>query len=367
MPDAMPHECGDFLLYGATGYTGELIARRATATGLRPVLAGRRAEAVAGLAGELGLPHRAAALDDPAALDAAVAAIHSKHPLVLNCAGPFAHTARQVSDACLRRRAHYLDITGEMAVFEAMAARGADAERAGVMLLPGVGFDVVPSDCLAAYVARQLPSATRLTIAIQGIGGRLSRGTALTSLQNIDGGGAVRREGRIVRVPPAWRVRAVDFGDGPARVTTMPWGDVSTAYHSTGIPNVEVYMAIPTSLRLAMRYGRVALPLLASPPVQRWLASLVRRMPAGPTLEQRARGQSRFWAEASDDAGARAAARLFGPEGYEFTVRSAVECVRRALRGDACPGFQTPSRAFGPDLVLAIEGVRREDMTGRAP
>ena len=362
MPDATPAERGDFLLYGASGYTGELIARRAAGTGLRPVLAGRRADAIVPLAHELALPYRIASLDDPASLDAAITAVRSEHPLVLNCAGPFAHTARQVADACLWRRAHYLDITGEIGVFEAMAARSAEAERAGVMLLPGVGFDVVPSDCLAAHVARRLPSATRLVIAIQGIG-RLSRGTALTSIENIGGGGAVRRGGRIVRVPPAWKTRTVDFGSGPASVTTMPWGDVSTAYHSTRIPDVEVYMTIPAGVRRMMRYGRLLVPLLATRPVQRWLAARVRRGPAGPTAEQRERGRSRFWAEASDDAGARAAARLFGPEGYELTVRTAVECVRRVLRGEARPGFQTPSRAFGPDLVLAVEGVRREDVS----
>jgi len=363
MPDATPTERGDFLLYGASGYTGELIARRVAGAGLRPVLAGRRADAIVPLARELGLPHRVASLDDAASLDAAITAIGSDHPLVLNCAGPFAHTARQVADACLWRRAHYLDITGEMAVFEAMAARSGEAERAGVMLLPGVGFDVVPSDCLAAHVARRLPSATRLVIAIQGIG-RLSRGTALTSIENIGAGGAVRRAGRIVRVPAAWKTRTVDFGGGrPVRVTTMPWGDVSTAYHSTGIPNVEVYMTVPAGMRRVMRYGRFVLPLLASPPVQRWLVDRVRRGPAGPTADQRVRGRSRFWAEASDENGARAAARLLAPEGYELTVRTAVECVRRVLRGEARPGFQTPSRAFGADLVLAIDGVTREDVT----
>ncbi|HET7457151.1 MAG TPA: saccharopine dehydrogenase NADP-binding domain-containing protein [Gemmatimonadaceae bacterium] len=357
-----PSDLGDFLLYGANGYTGELIARRAVAAGLRPVLAGRRADAIAALAAELGLPHRVASVDDPAALDAAVAAVRTDRPrLVLHCAGPFAHTARQVADACLRNRAHYLDITGEMTVFEGMAARGAVAERAGVMLLPGVGFDVVPSDCLAAYVARKLPTATRLVIAIQGIG-RLSRGTALTSIENVGAGGAVRRGGRIVRVPAAWKTRTVDFGDGrPRSVTTMPWGDVSTAFHSTGIPNVEVYMTIPSAMRRVMRWGRPLLPLLASPPAQRWLAARVRGGPAGPNAEQRERGRSHFWAEASDDTGQRAAARLYAPEGYELTVRTAMECVQRVLRGDARPGFQTPSRAFGPDLVLSIDGVRRED------
>lgn len=347
----------DFLLYGATGYTGELIARRAVAHGLRPLLAGRSGDLLERLASELGLAHRVAAVKNSAALEQAIGDL----PLVLNCAGPFSRTAEAVAAACLRRRAHYLDITGEIGVFEAMAARGAAAERDGVMLLPGVGFDVVPSDCLAAYVAQQLPGATSLTIAIQGSGG-LSRGTAITALEGFrdgKGSGAVRKNGRIVRVPPAWKTRRVNFGAGPVLVTTMPWGDVATAYYSTGIQDVEVYMAIPALVRRVMTYGRFLLPIVASSPVRRWLTARVRSGPAGPSPEHRARGESRFFAEARDAAGNTARATLRAPEGYELTVRAALECVSRALRGDVRAGFHTPSMAYGPDLVLGIEGVQR--------
>ena len=350
----------NFLLYGANGYTGELIARRAVENGLRPILGGRDAQAVARLAGELGLEHRVATVDEANALDAMI----DGAPLVLNCAGPFSRTASAIASACIRRRAHYLDITGEIAVFESLVACGAEAKQAGVMLLPGVGFDVVPSDCLAAHVARRLPSATHLAIAIQGTT-RMSRGTALTSLEGFSAGrgsGAVRAGGRITRVAPTWKSRVVDLGAGPVRVTTMPWGDVSTAFHSTGIPNVEVYMAIPAALRRLMRYGKPVLPLLASAPLRRWLEKRVKRGPPGPNAQQRERGWSRFWAEARDDSGRTATARLSAPEGYELTVRTSLECVRRVMSGDWRAGFQTPSKAYGPDLVLAIAGVRREDV-----
>jgi len=348
----------DFVLYGASGYTGELIARRAVERGLSPLLTGRSAEPLARLAAELGLDHRVASVDDSAALERAIGHL----PLVLNCAGPFSRTANAIAGACLRRRAHYLDITGEMAVFEAMAARGSAAERAGVMLLPGVGFDVVPSDCLAAHVAQLLPGATSLAIAIQGSGG-LSRGTAVTALEGFGegkGSGAVRKNGQIVRVPPAWKTRHVDFGTGPVLVTTMPWGDVATAYYSTGIPDVEVYMAIPAAVRRMMTYGRFLLPIVAAAPIRRRLIARVQRGPAGPSAEHRARGRSRFWAEARDADGRTVSATLTGPEGYELTVRAALECVSRALRGQAPTGFQTPSMAYGADLVLAIEGVQRQ-------
>lgn len=350
---------GDFLLYGATGYTGELIARRVAAAGLRPILSGRNAEAVSALARDLNLEHRIASVDDDAALDAAIESLPAANRIVLNCAGPFSSTAKQVAHACMRRGAHYLDITGEIAVFELMAHLGSEARTRGLMLLPGVGFDVVPSDCLAAHVARNLPAATSLVIAIQGIG-RISRGTALTSIKNIGNGGAIRRNGKIVHVPPAWKSRKVVFDGEPVEVTTMPWGDVATSFYSTGIPNIEVYMMIPVNMQRLLKYGRAFLPLLSSAPVRAWMSSRVRAGSPGPDEQQRARGRSCFWAEASDDAGKKYSARLFGPEGYELTVRTAVECVRRVLAGEALPGFQTPSRAFGPDFVLSVEGISRQ-------
>ena len=351
---------GDFLLYGATGYTGELIARRAASFGLRPVLSGRNGLAVGALAAELNLERRIASVDDAKSLDEAINSLPEANRTVLNCAGPFSHTAKQVVDACMRNGAHYLDITGEISVFEMMARKGKEAEKLGLMLLPGTGFDVVPSDCLAAYVARRLPCATNLVIAIQGVGS-LSRGTALTSIQNIGNGGAIRRGGQIVRVPSAWKSRKVIFSNKPVEVTTMPWGDVATAFYSTGIPDIEVYMMIPDAIKKVLRYGRPLLPVLAKQPINGWLQSRVRSGSPGPDEQARERGKSRFWAEASDGKGNKFAARLFGPEGYELTVRTAIECVRRTLNGMSAPGFKTPSLAFGPDLVLAIDGVRRED------
>ena len=349
---------GSFLLYGSNGYTGRLIAQRATERGLRPVLAGRNAEAVGAQAVELSLPHRAFALDDRQALEDALAEV----PLVLHCAGPFAHTSRPVADACLRTGTHYLDITGEIPVFEALAARGREAAAAGVMLLPGVGFDVVPSDCLAAHLKRRLPSANHLVLAFEGLGGGISRGTATTMVENLGRGGAVRRDGTIQPVPAAWMTRRVDFGHGPVSVTTIPWGDVSTAYYSTGIPNIEVYTRTGRWGNRALVASRHLGWLLGSAPVQRLLKGAIQRGQPGPSDEERARGESRLWGEVADEQGRRAAARLRTPEGYTLTALTAVAAVEKVLEGQAPTGFQTPSLAFGPDFILGVGGVVREDL-----
>jgi short subunit dehydrogenase-like uncharacterized protein len=342
----------DFLIYGANGYTGALCARAAAARGLRPVLAGRHAESVGKLAAKLGLAHR---IFEVASADLQGVAA------VLHCAGPFAHTSKAMADACIAAGVHYLDITGEESVFEALAQRDAEARAAGVMLMPGVGFDVVPTDCLAAHLKRRLPSATHLALGLKSVS-RMSRGTALTVIEGMHQGGLVRREGALTKVPAAWKTRTIDFGAGPTKAVTIPWGDVATAYRSTGIANIEVYMEAPLALRTAMKASRFLGWLLGSRVVQGYLKKRVRAGPPGPTAEERATGKSHIWGEVTDGAGNRASARIHGPEAYTFTVLAALAVVERVLARQAPAGYQTPATAYGADLVLELAGVMREDV-----
>jgi short subunit dehydrogenase-like uncharacterized protein len=230
------------------------------------------------------------------------------------------------------------------------------------MILPGTGFDVVPSDCLAAYLKNRLPTATHLTLGIDSLDGRLSHGTALTMLEGLNQPGLIRRNGVLTPVPAAYRTRRVDFGSGPTSAVSIPWGDLVTAYRSTGIPNIEVYAAAPFTRRLGLRATRYLGGLLGWGPVQRFLKGRILAGPPGPTDAERASGASRFWAEVTDSAGGRAAARLRGPEAYTLTALTALSIVDRVLAGDAPPGYQTPATAYGADLILSVAGVVREDV-----
>jgi len=229
------------LLYGANGYTGRLIAEAALRKGIRPVLAGRRAEAVEPLAKTLGCGSLCFPLTDPAL----VTRMLEPFDALLLAAGPFSKTSAVALEACLRAKTSYLDITGEIDVFEACFARETEAGKAGIAVLPGAGFDVVPSDCLAASLAAALPGATHLTLAFRGF--KTSAGTMKTMIENVPKGGGARVDGKLVRVPPAWKTRTIPFSDRPRLAMTIPWGDLSTAFRSTGIPNIEVYMAVPPS------------------------------------------------------------------------------------------------------------------------
>ena len=346
-----------FLIYGANGYTGRLAAEHAVAFGLRPVLAGRRRDDVEALAKRLNLECRVFDLGSKKGILDGIRGTSA----VLHAAGPFSATSRPMVDACLESGIHYVDVTGEIAVFEAIADRDRDAKAAGVMLLPGAGFDVVPSDCLASHVKQRLPEATRLRLSIGGLGG-VSRGTALTMLERVGRGTLVRREGRLVERAGAPRA-TVDFGAGLRPAIGMSWGDVATAWRSTGIPDIEVYFEASPKLVRVVRWSRLLRPLLSIGLVSGFLEAQVRRkIPSGPTAERRARSRSVIVAEAWNDAtGAAVRSRLVTAEAYTLTAWTAVEIAKRASSGGAVPGYQTPATAFGADFILAFPGTTRDD------
>lgn len=337
----------NWMIYGAYGYTGRRIAEEAARRGMRPILAGRDADRTHALAVQLGLSSRAFGLDARAAAGLDDVAV------VLNCAGPFSQTAAPMIEACLQARSHYLDITGEIDVIEAAAAQGARAAEAGVVLIPAVGFDVVPSDCLAAILARRLPSANLLQLAFSGTG-RLSPGTARTVLEALPKGGRVRRDGQIVAVPLAWKTIQVEIEGRLQTAVSVPWGDVSSAWHSTGIANIEVYLMMPESQARWMRRTRWLAPLLRLPlPIDLVRASLSHFM-AGPETT----AEALLWGRVSDAEGRHMEATLVTPEAYRLTVLSALAAVERVLAAPPSPGFLTPSKAFGADFVLSLSEVR---------
>ena len=313
-----------FLLYGSNGFVGEAIARLAVQRGLKPILAGRNAAPVQALAAELGLPCRIFGLDDSASMDKALADVG----VLLHCAGPYIHTYKPMVEGCLRTGAHYLDITGEVPVLDALAGRDAEAKARKVMLLPGAGFDVVPTDCLALHLKRRLPSATRLTLAwySQGPTG-FPPGTVNTMFEIIhcSNGFLVRRNGQIESVPSGkWRM--IDFGNGPVQATRWTWGDVYMAFYSTGIPNIENYAVLPEQFVQLLKVLSAVRPLLGFAAIRNFFKS---KIPSGSTTEERAKTSVAIWGEVEDDQGHKAVSRLHGPEAGGFRFSSPYHTQRR--------------------------------------
>jgi short subunit dehydrogenase-like uncharacterized protein len=347
------------LIYGCNGYTGALISKLAKKQEMTPILSGRNAAAVRKLADELKLPYVAFDLSDNAAVDKALQDVK----VVLHCAGPFMYTSKAMIDACLRNKAHYLDITGEIPVFEAAHRRDADAKKAGIMIMPGVGFDVVPTDCMSRYLKEQLPDATQLELCLMSKGGRLSHGTAITVAESLGTGSAMRRNGKIVSTMAGFTTREVDFGFTKKLAVEIAWGDVSTAYYTTGIPHIRVYNALPKALISSMKISNFIGPILRLRWVKNRMIAGIKQKPAGPDDKERETAQSFVWGEVKNASGMTKSAVLTLPEGYTLTAETAVEIAKRVLADNFSQvGFKTPASVFGSGFIREFAGVSLKEI-----
>lgn len=345
-----------FLIYGVTGYTGQLVAEQAKELGLSPVLAGRNADKTRAVAEPLGFAWTAFDLSETGKLHDALKDMDA----VVHIAGPFSATSKPMADACIATGTHYLDITGEIDVFEALAARSGEAESAGVMLMPGCGFDVVPTDCLALHMKNRMPQARALDLAVMGLG-HVSRGTAKTAIEGIRHGSRARRGGRIVPLTPP-EEKTFAFPKGDKHGLSVSWGDVSTACHTTGIADITVFFEASGQMKKMANMNPVMRWLLGTGPGQSWLKSKIDQRPPGPTPEQRAKGYSEILGVVRDEAGNEMRSFLTTPEGYTLTSLTTLEIIKRLEAGAAKPGFRTPAGLFGADFILDFDRCERQDL-----
>jgi len=349
-----------FLLYGANGYSGTLIARFAHQYGLQPVLAGRNQQAIAALAGELKLPYRIADLNDREALENILKEVN----LVVNAAGPYDLTAKQMIATCIATHTHYIDLNGDLEVFEMIQSYNQEATEKNIMLLPGAGFDVVPTDCLSLWLKKRMPDADRLEIAFAIIGSGLSRGTSITTLQKLGMPGACRKNGIIVPEPVGAKGMYVSFPPVIQKVFVMsiPWGDISTAYFSTGIPNIETYTGISRATWIFLKFQGLFNWLLRTRFMHRIVTKIINSKSPGPNDEKRNKAVSLIRAKVSNKQGKTIAATMRCPEAYNLTALSVLLIAQKILDGQYKPGYQTPASAYGEDLIMEIPGVERELM-----
>ncbi len=344
-----------FLLYGANGYTGELIARYASGYGLKPILAGRRREAIEPLAVQLGLSFRVMDLTDSSALKTAL----NEVSLVVHAGGPYDLTAIPMIEACMESGTHYLDLNGDTEVFAMLQAYDDRARKKNIMIMPGAGFDVVPTDCMAMHLKNRMPDAVSLKIAFVIVGSALSRGTSITTLQKLGMPGATRKNGLIVPEPIGKRSLRLAFPGYRNKflVMSIPWGDLSTAFFSTGIPDIITYTGINPATWLLLKGQWMFNWLLRTQAVRSMARSIINRQPLGPDDQKREKAESLIWAEATNAAGLSLTATMRCPEAYSLTALSVLLIARKILEGEYRPGYQTPASAYGESLVMEIPGV----------
>ncbi len=346
----------NWMIYGAYGYTGTLLAEEAAHRGHRPVLAGRSAKKLVPLAERLELEYIVLDLEDTDRLFKAVAGVD----LVFHAAGPFVHTSLPMVQACLAGQTHYLDITGEVPVFEQNLAFDRQARQQGIAIISGAGFDVVPTNCLATYVAGQIDKPTQLKIAVAALGG-ISGGTTKTMLEHISTGIQIRRSGRLETSPMGQASGAVRFADRERTVIPITWGDLTTAYQSTGIANITAYLAYPRRVAGLMRWtGPIGMRVFAIGPVRRAAQNLVDKTIHGPNEHTRRTARCQIWAWVANEAGDEAQTWLETPEAYHYTAVVGVRCVEKTLEIQP-QGTLAPAQAFGTEFILNIPGTKRYD------
>jgi short subunit dehydrogenase-like uncharacterized protein len=340
-----------WMLYGASGFTGRMIAEEAIRRGHHPILAGRSAERIRPLAEALHLPWRAADLASPDALQEALQGVDA----VLLAASPFQQTAPALVQACLATGTSYADIANDIPHFRLLQQQDRAARQRGVALVPGVGFGVVATNCLARSVAEQLPDATELHCANHIASASSGAGAAAMGLEIIRGGGFVIRQGHYQRYRLGRGARRVRFADAERVATPFPLGDLAAAEMATTIPNITMYStAAPTGL------AGLALPLirrlLAIPAVRQRMSRPSSKQPT--EAKEPTSPHSQAWARGRNAAGQEVTRWLATGDGYAFTAASSVLAMERILDGSLV-GVLAPAVAFGADFAFAVPHTQR--------
>jgi short subunit dehydrogenase-like uncharacterized protein len=349
------------LLYGATGFSGRLIAERLVEGGRDVVLAGRDAQRLAVLAETMGVSYRVFDLGDPQRIEHGLADIH----IVVNAAGPFRQTASVMIDACIRTRTHYVDIAGEWPVFASALSRGRAAAAGGTMLMPGVGFSIVASDCLLAHATAQVSDATLLRVAVsQPV--VMSRGTLRSMSAMTSRTVMVRRDGALRPIPVGQLERSFDFGEGLRTSVAVSLPDVVTGQHTTGVGSIEAYAEAGWWSRILYQGGAIAARIFDDGVVQQSLQLLSAVWPAAPPPAARQRAGHVIVVEAVDRWRRARHFRLRTLDGYTVTAITSGAIIERIFADDLIPGFQTPADLYGADLIAGLGCAWFDDVPGPA-
>jgi short subunit dehydrogenase-like uncharacterized protein len=346
------------VVYGSYGYTGKLIVDECRAKNLNVIPAGRNEEQLKKQSTTSGYSYEVVDSADLKALKALLLPA----TVVIHCGGPFRYTAQTMSDACLATGTHYTDITGEHQVFETLSLLDQAAKTAGIMIMPGTGFDVVPSDCLALHLKNRLPSATHLQLAFTMSKGGLSRGTKKSMTEGLGYGSLIRKDGKLTPVSLGEKVLEIDFGPFKTKALNIPWGDIATAWRSTGIPNIEVYNGTTDQMISNAKMSNYFGWLLRMRWVKNIMLKQIDKKPPGPSDEKRETGRSYLWGKVSDASGKTVISRLETISGYALTAKTAVLIAEKILKGNFKAGYQTPAMCYGKDLIMEVEGSKRTDV-----
>jgi len=354
MIGAMPllsRQRGPIALYGATGYTGRLTAAELKAAGVEFVLSGRNQEKLEALSDELGgAAVHTASLDQPEQLRELLGDCAA----VINCAGPFTLHGEPVLQAAVETATHYLDTTGEQPYMQMAFERyGPQAEAAGVVVIPAMGFDYVPGDMLAALVAEGMGEVDEVTLAYSVAGFGATRGTMLSALEMLKGGDVEWR--KLQWLPASQNIGRgnFDFGEplGRKRMARYPAGEQITVPRHVPTRRVRTMVSLSTLAGpLAPVFPAVGRPmqLALRTPLRKALGVVISRLPEGPSPEDRAAARFTIVCEVTRGQTRRRGV-VRGSDVYGLTAASIVQGAVIAARGGISgAGALAPAQAFKP-------------------
>ncbi len=328
------------LLYGANGYSAKLILEKLIAKNVNPVLAGRNKDEISALAKKHQLAYRIFDLNDLENIKNNLEDINT----ILNCAGPFSKTAKPLIDACLQNKRNYLDITGEVEIFKYAWSKNTVAIQNEITIMPGIGFDVVPTDCMAKLLTDEMQDAEKIQLAIAIKNGKISRGTFKSSLENISESVFFRENGEMKNIPFGEKNLNINFVDFKSSATAIPWADAYNAYFSTGIKNIEIYLAIPEIISSNVKFFA---KILSNEIFKNLLTKIIDAFIVGPDEVSRRKSLSYIWGRAVNKVGNEIEHVFVYPDGYEFTALAASVIAILILNGKGKAGTQTPALNFG--------------------
>lgn len=348
-----------WMIYGVTGFTGALVIEEALKRGHKPIIAGRNAEKLKVIADQYQVEYQAIDLKDTEKLHKAVAEMD----LVFHVAGPYLITAEAMLQACIAGKTHYVDITGEAPIFKRIFELSDQAKAAGICLVSGIGFDVIPTDCLLKHVAAKIKNTQSVELAIAPVV-KPSAGTAKSALGIIESGKAdIRQDGKIVSVPFGSEIKTINFPGGKKTVSIGPIADIYTAYYSTGAKNVKTFMAMPAA---AAYMSKFTMPMLGwalrKPAVKKRLEKIIDNNVKGPELSFRAKGHTEIYARAENANGDVAEGYLRTGEVYHLTAQLSVRFIEHVLEKNPS-GALAPAQLFPMRDLLDVDGVFLYDAT----
>ncbi len=351
-----PRQSGPIAVYGATGYTGKLVAAELAAANADFVISGRNEAKLNALVGELrtGVKALAAPLDDPIALRTLL----DDCAAVINCAGPFTLYGEPVLEAAVDTETHYLDTTGEQDYIRvALSKYGPEAEKAGVAVIPTMGFDYVPGDMIASLTAQGLGELDSLTLNYAVAGFKATRGTARSAIEGLTGGDTEWRDLKWREASGRMGRGTFEFPEiGAKRMARYPSGEQITVPRH--VPTKNVITSI-TASTVAGPLGRAisvvgpATSIAMRTPLKRLLSAGINRLPEGPSPEDRANARFMIVCDAVRGGESRRGI-IRGRDVYGLTAamvaRGALIAAGKEFEGR---GGLAPAQAFEPREFLS--------------